>query len=99
MDARNIIAALPITEWHGPFDTALPGQAIEGPETGRVLLLAHLPFRIAPDELVLLSPSVMGSERKNIGFEQTLHLPVTARARPERSPLRVLENLARRALA
>jgi hypothetical protein len=99
MDARDIIAALPITEWHGPFDTALPGQAIEGLEAGRGLLLAHLPFRIAPDELFLLSPSVMGSERKNISFEQALHLPVTAMARPERSPLRVPESLAGRALA
>ena len=32
-------------------------------------------------------------------LEQTFHLPVAAMAHPERSPLRVLEGLAGRALA
>ena len=34
----------------------------------------------------------------HFAFEQTFHLPVSAQARPEQSPLRVLERLAGRAL-
>jgi hypothetical protein len=34
-----------------------------------VLLLAQLPFHIAADEQFLLSPNIMGSERKNISLD------------------------------
>jgi hypothetical protein len=33
------------------------------------VLLAALPFSISPDEAFLLSPSIMGSERKNISYD------------------------------
>jgi hypothetical protein len=69
MDARDVIQGLPIAEWHGPFDAALRTRAVDALEAGRVLLLADLPFRIAPDETFLLSPKIMGSERKNISLE------------------------------
>ena len=69
MDARDVIQALPIAEWHGPFDTALRTRAVDALEAGRVLLLAELPFRITPDEMFLLSPTIMGSERKNISLD------------------------------
>jgi 3-deoxy-D-manno-oct-2-ulosonic acid (Kdo) hydroxylase len=69
MDASQVIEPLPITEWHGPFDPALRARALDGLEDGRVLLLASLPFHILPDETALLSPSVMGSQRKNISFD------------------------------
>ncbi len=69
MDAREVIQELPIAEWHGPFDVALRTQAIDALEAGRVLLLAKLPFRIAADEMFLLSPKIMGSERKNISLD------------------------------
>jgi hypothetical protein len=68
MDARDVIEQLPITEWHGPFDAALRTQAIDALEAGRVLL-AQLPFRVAPDEVFLLAPRIMGSERKNISLD------------------------------
>jgi 3-deoxy-D-manno-oct-2-ulosonic acid (Kdo) hydroxylase len=68
MNARDIIERLPIGTWRGPFDPGLRAQAVEALESGRVLL-AQLPFRIAPDEAFLLSPSIMGSERKNISFD------------------------------
>jgi hypothetical protein len=68
MDARDVIEQLPISEWHGPFDAALRTQAIDTLEAGRVLL-AQLPFRVAPDEVFLLAPRIMGNERKNISLD------------------------------
>jgi hypothetical protein len=68
MDARDVIEQLPISEWHGPFDAALRTQAIDALEAGRVLL-AQLPFRVAPDEVFLLAPRIMGNERKNISLD------------------------------
>ena len=69
MDPRYVIEPLPIAAWHGPFDPALHARAIDALEAGRVLLLADLPFYPLPDETPLLSPAVMGSERKNISFD------------------------------
>lgn len=69
MDRRSVIEELPISEWHGPFDAMLRDQAIDALEAGRVLMLAQLPFRVTPDELFLLAPRIMGSERKNISFD------------------------------
>jgi hypothetical protein len=69
MDAREVIEELPVAAWEGPFDAALRARAIDALEAGRVLLLPDLPFRIAPDERFLLSPAIMGSERKNISLD------------------------------
>jgi hypothetical protein len=69
MDAREVTEELPITEWHGPFDAALRMRAVDALESGRMLLLAQLPFRVAPEETFLLSPGIMGSERKNISLD------------------------------
>ena len=68
MDADDVIETLPIADWHGPFDPVLKARALDALEAGQVLS-AHLPFSLAPDEAFLLSPSVMGSERKNISFD------------------------------
>jgi hypothetical protein len=69
MDASDVIETLPIRRWHGPFDAALQARAIDALEAGCVVLLAELPFRVLGDEAGLLSPSVMGTERKNISLE------------------------------
>jgi hypothetical protein len=69
MDSSQVIETLPITEWHGPFDPSLQAQALDALEDGRVLLLDHLPFQVLPQETRLLSPKVMGTERKNISFD------------------------------
>ncbi len=69
MDRRDVIAQLPITEWHGPFDAALRTQAIDALEAGRVLMLPQLPFQVVADETFLLAPRIMGSERKNISLD------------------------------
>jgi len=68
MNVQDVVETLPIADWHGPFDAALRARACNALEAGRVLL-ARLPFAVAPDEAFLLSPSVMGSERKNISFD------------------------------
>ena len=68
MDASDVIETLPIADWHGPFEPAVQSRAIDALEAGHVLL-AQLPFALAPGETSLLSPAVMGSERKNISFD------------------------------
>jgi 3-deoxy-D-manno-octulosonic acid hydroxylase-like protein len=68
MNAQDVVETLPIADWHGPFDAVLRSRACAALEAGRVLL-ARLPFAVAPDEAFLLSPSIMGSERKNISFD------------------------------
>ena len=69
MDPNDVIEPLPVADWHGPFDPTLQARAVDALEAGRVLLLTDLPFRPLPDEMSLLSPAVMGSERKNISFD------------------------------
>jgi hypothetical protein len=69
MNARDVIEELPIAEWYGPFDAALRTRAVDALEAGRVILLPKLPFRVAADEMFLLSPKIMGSERKNISLD------------------------------
>lgn len=71
MDQSDVIEELPVTTWHGPFDAVLCTRAMDALEAGRVVLAPALPFRIAADEVFLLSPGIMGSERKNISFDPT----------------------------
>ncbi len=68
MEPRDVIEALPITEWRGPFEPPVMACALDALEAGRVLM-AELPFRLLQDEMFLLSPGIMGSERKNISFD------------------------------
>ncbi|HTI83721.1 MAG TPA: Kdo hydroxylase family protein [Acetobacteraceae bacterium] len=68
MNTHEVIERLPLHTWQGPFNTAVCTQATEALESGRVLL-ADLPFGMSPDEAFLLSPSIMGSERKNISYD------------------------------
>ena len=64
----DIVENLPIDAWHGPFEPTLRHRAIDALESGHVLLL-HLPFVVSHAEQFLLSPKVMGSERKNISLD------------------------------
>jgi hypothetical protein len=68
MNAADVVETLPIVDWRGPFAAALQARALDALEEGRVLL-ARLPFAPLPDEMPLLSPAVMGIERKNISFD------------------------------
>ncbi len=90
MEAHDVIETLPIADWHGPFDAALRARAIDALEAGRVLL-AQLPFGLAPDEAFLLSPAIMGSERKNISFDPASgHIGNTSLAGAEAECLRAM---------
>jgi hypothetical protein len=71
MDASEVLEILPIAAWQGPFEPALRQHAIDALESGRVLLLPNLPFRVHQLETFLLGPSVMGSDRKNISLDPT----------------------------
>ena len=68
MEASDVIERLPIADWHGPFEPAVRTHAVDALEGGHVLV-AQLPFHLLADEKFLLSPAVMGSERKNISFD------------------------------
>lgn len=68
MQASDVIEELPIANWHGPFAPAVRTRALDALEAGRVLM-ARLPFALSANETFLLSPAVMGSERKNISFD------------------------------
>jgi hypothetical protein len=68
MQASDVIEALRIAHWHGPFEAAVQARTVDALEAGRVLM-TQLPFLLLPDETFLLSSSVMGSERKNISFD------------------------------
>jgi hypothetical protein len=68
MQATDAIETLPLTGWDGPFDPALQARAVDALESGRVIVAA-LPFAMLPDEAPLLSPAVMGHQRKNISFD------------------------------
>ncbi len=68
MNTDEVIERLSLHAWQGPFNTDVCTQAIEALESGRVLL-ADLPFSTSPNEAFLLSPSIMGSERKNISYD------------------------------
>ena len=68
MNTSDVIEDVAIAGWHGPIDAAVREHAIDALEAGHVLR-ARLPFAIATDEMFLLSPGIMGSERKNISFD------------------------------
>jgi len=90
MEPHDVITALPIERWHGPFDAALRARAIEALEAGRVLT-SPLPFALTPEEGFLLSPSVMGSERKNISLDPvTLLVANTSLAGAQAEMLRAM---------
>jgi 3-deoxy-D-manno-octulosonic acid hydroxylase-like protein len=88
MNTNEVIEQLPLRAWQGPFDTAVCTQAVEALESGRVLL-ANLPFRVLPDEAFLLSPAIMGSERKNISYEPAAgHVANTSLSGPDADRLK-----------
>jgi len=91
MDATDVLEALPVTAWHGPFDPALRQRALVALEHGKVLVLPDLPFPIAADEGDLLRPDVSGAERKNVSFDpRTGRLGNTALAPGEAGRLTAL---------
>lgn len=60
---------LTLTDWRGPFAADAQSRALAALETGQVILLPELPFRLMPDEMAFLNPASSGNTRKNISFD------------------------------
>lgn len=69
MDAGDVLEALTVTEWDGPFDAAAQARAVATLEEGRVLFLPHLAFRLDAAERRFLTPAVAGGDRKNVSVD------------------------------
>lgn len=69
MNPNDVLLALPITTWQGPFDAHLQAAAVDALESGHVLVLPQLPFHATDAERDLLTPSILGGKRKNISLD------------------------------
>ena len=79
MDNSNILEILPLESWRGPFVAETQSRALQALETGKVVVLPHLPFTVEADETRFLAPSISGDARKNISFDpQTRKISNTA---------------------
>ena len=65
----SAIVTLPINEWAPSPPRALLDAAATALESGQVLYLPQLPFRLHPAEHSLLTPNCLDPGRKNISFE------------------------------
>ncbi|HLK25942.1 MAG TPA: Kdo hydroxylase family protein [Caulobacteraceae bacterium] len=69
MPAPDVLETLDVTDWSGPFPPELRERATAALESGRVVVLPRLEFRIDPCETGFLDPSVAGADRKNISLD------------------------------
>jgi hypothetical protein len=66
-----VIEELPLSDWKGPFDTALKARAVASLESGAVLYFPHLAFRLADDEKQFLDARIADGKAKNISLDHT----------------------------
>ena len=79
MDNSDILEILPLESWRGPFAAETQSRALEALETGKVVVLPHLPFAVEANETKFLAPAISGDARKNISFDpQTRKISNTA---------------------
>ena len=79
MDNSDILEILPLESWRGPFTAETQSRALQALETGKVVVLPHLPFTVEANETKFLAPSISGDARKNISFDpQTRKISNTA---------------------
>ncbi len=69
LDRESVIEELPVADWQGSFDAALRARALGALESGLVLYLPRLAFRIEPEEAPFLSADAAGGARKNISLD------------------------------
>jgi len=69
MNQNDVLEPLPLTAWRGPFTPGMQSRAVAALEAGKVIVLPDLPFRLEPDEMQFLNPSVSGDARKNISLD------------------------------
>jgi hypothetical protein len=64
-----MLETLPITEWNGPYDAAVKGEALSALERGAVLFFPGLSFRLADSEQPFLDARVSDGKAKNISLD------------------------------
>ncbi len=68
-DLAHVLEELPIADWGGAYPAALQDRAVDALESGRVLILPKLEFRLEPSEAGFLDPSIAAGDRKNISLD------------------------------
>ena len=66
-----MLESLPLTDWKGPFDTALKARATSALERGGVLFFPNLAFTLAEAEKAFLDAGVGDGKAKNISLDHT----------------------------
>jgi hypothetical protein len=69
VEPQKVTETLTITNWRGPFDSALQARALEALEDGRVLVMPHLHFVVTSGETPFSSQGALDKTRKNISFD------------------------------
>ncbi len=69
MNASDVIAELPITDWTGAISPEQAATAVTALEDGRVVVLPALPFALTAAETPFLDAGGLDNTRKNISFD------------------------------
>src|SRR6202050_3322169 len=64
----QILEALDITSWQGPFSAEVVSKAGNALETGKLLYAQQLPFELTNAERQFLSPDCLDGKSKNVSF-------------------------------
>ncbi len=64
----EILEALDITSWKGPFSPEIVAKAADALETGKLLYAPQLPFELYEAERRFLSPDCLDDKSKNVSF-------------------------------
>src|SRR5271157_245354 len=64
----EILEALDITSWQGPFSPEIVAKAADALESGKLLYAPHLPFELSEAERRFLSPDCLDGKSKNVSF-------------------------------
>jgi hypothetical protein len=72
MYESDVVEKFAATSWDGPFDTATQARALAALESGRLIFLPQLAFRVRDEERSLLAATAGGAARKNISLEPQL---------------------------
>jgi hypothetical protein len=64
----EILEALDITSWKGPFSAEIVAKAADALETGKLLYAPQLPFELSEAERRFLSPDCLDDKSKNLSF-------------------------------
>ncbi len=64
----EILEALDVTSWQGPFSSENVAKAADSLESGKLLHAPGLPFELSEAELRFLSPDCLDGKSKNVSF-------------------------------